>query len=283
MAQTIDLRGLVRPQLVEATKRDENPNIAEFRIQPLERGFGHTLGNAMRRMLLSSLRGAAVWGFRIDGVVHEHQTIAGVVEDFPAGFKLVGQSGARVYALVTPGERQSGLLAVRLRGQTPEEFAPTLRRIATSVDPMLQVSRISALDAMYAEYATGGAQLALVAALVTGSVILLSAAGIHSLMSFAVNQRRREIGIRAALGAPARDILASVLSRAVRQLALGLGLGLVAAVTLDRVAGGELMDGTGLLLVPGTAAIVLVVGLLAAAGRARRGLEVQPIEALRAE
>src|ERR1041384_2972437 len=78
---TIDLRGLVRPQLVEMTKREDNPNIAEFRLQPLERGFGHTLGNSMRRMLLSSLRGAAVWAFRIDGVVHEHQTIAGVVED----------------------------------------------------------------------------------------------------------------------------------------------------------------------------------------------------------
>ncbi|MBX3132711.1 MAG: DNA-directed RNA polymerase subunit alpha [Gemmatimonadaceae bacterium] len=81
MSQTIDLRGLVRPQLVEMTKRDDNANVAEFRLQPLERGFGHTLGNAMRRMLLSSLRGAAVWGFRIDGVLHEHQTIPGVVED----------------------------------------------------------------------------------------------------------------------------------------------------------------------------------------------------------
>lgn len=81
MAQAIDLRGLVRPQLVEMTKRDANPNIAEFRLQPLERGFGHTLGNAMRRMLLSSLRGSAVWGFRIDGVLHEHQTVSGVVED----------------------------------------------------------------------------------------------------------------------------------------------------------------------------------------------------------
>ena len=77
----IDLRGLVRPSLVEMTKRDDNPNAAEFRLQPLERGYGHTLGNAMRRMLLSSLRGSAVWGFRIDGVVHEHQTINGVVED----------------------------------------------------------------------------------------------------------------------------------------------------------------------------------------------------------
>jgi len=78
---TIDLRGLVRPTLVEMTKRDDNPNVAEFRIQPLERGYGHTLGNSMRRMLLSSLRGSAVWAFRIDGVVHEHQTIPGVVED----------------------------------------------------------------------------------------------------------------------------------------------------------------------------------------------------------
>ncbi len=76
MATAIDLRGLVRPQLVEATKREDNPNIAEFRLQPLERGFGHTLGNAMRRLLLSSLRGSAVWGFRIDGVLHEHQTIS---------------------------------------------------------------------------------------------------------------------------------------------------------------------------------------------------------------
>src|SRR5215204_5602022 len=81
MATTIDLRGLVRPALVEMTKREDNPNIAEFRLQPLERGFGHTLGNAMRRMLLSSLRGASVWAFRIDGVLHEHQTIPGVVED----------------------------------------------------------------------------------------------------------------------------------------------------------------------------------------------------------
>jgi len=78
---TIDLTGLVRPQLVEMTKREDDPNAAEFRLQPLERGFGYTLGNGIRRMLLSSLRGAAVWAFRMDGVQHEHQTVPGVVED----------------------------------------------------------------------------------------------------------------------------------------------------------------------------------------------------------
>jgi DNA-directed RNA polymerase subunit alpha len=63
------------------TKREDNPNIAEFRLQPLERGFGYTLGNSLRRLLLSSLPGSAVWGFRLDGVVHEHQTVQGVLED----------------------------------------------------------------------------------------------------------------------------------------------------------------------------------------------------------
>jgi DNA-directed RNA polymerase subunit alpha len=77
----IDLTGLVRPHVVEMTKREDIPHAAEFRLQPLERGYGYTLGNALRRMLLSSLRGAAVWGFRLDGVVHEHQTVPGVVED----------------------------------------------------------------------------------------------------------------------------------------------------------------------------------------------------------
>jgi len=78
---TIDLTGLVRPSVVEMTKREDNPYAAEFRLQPLERGYGYTLGNSLRRMLLSSLRGAAVWAFRLDGVVHEHQTIPAVVED----------------------------------------------------------------------------------------------------------------------------------------------------------------------------------------------------------
>ncbi|RMH11967.1 MAG: DNA-directed RNA polymerase subunit alpha [Gemmatimonadetes bacterium] len=77
----IDLTGLVLPERIEVTETSEDGRSAEFVLEPLERGFGHTLGNSMRRVLLSSLRGAAVWAFRIDGVVHEHQTIQGVVED----------------------------------------------------------------------------------------------------------------------------------------------------------------------------------------------------------
>lgn len=77
----IDLTGLVLPERIEVAEASENGRRAQFVIEPLERGFGHTLGNSVRRVLLSSLRGSAVWAFRIDGVVHEHQTIQGVVED----------------------------------------------------------------------------------------------------------------------------------------------------------------------------------------------------------
>jgi DNA-directed RNA polymerase subunit alpha len=78
----LDLTGLVLPERVEQIEGVEDADrSAQFMIEPLERGFGHTLGNSVRRVLLSSLRGAAVWGFRIDGVLHEHQTIAGVIED----------------------------------------------------------------------------------------------------------------------------------------------------------------------------------------------------------
>jgi DNA-directed RNA polymerase subunit alpha len=77
----IDLTGLVLPERVEAIDSPDDARSVQFVIEPLERGFGHTLGNSVRRVLLSSLRGAAVWAFRVDGVVHEHQTIQGVVED----------------------------------------------------------------------------------------------------------------------------------------------------------------------------------------------------------
>ena len=78
----LDLTGLVLPERIEQIESVEDADrSAQFMVEPLERGFGHTLGNSVRRVLLSSLRGAAVWGFRIDGVLHEHQTISGVIED----------------------------------------------------------------------------------------------------------------------------------------------------------------------------------------------------------
>ena len=59
----------------------EKDNYGKFELEPLERGFGYTIGNALRRVMLSSLPGSAITSVKIDGVLHEFQTIEGVVED----------------------------------------------------------------------------------------------------------------------------------------------------------------------------------------------------------
>src|SRR5579883_999529 len=69
------------PQGAAIEVRERRDNYAKFVIEPLERGFGITLGNALRRVLLSSIPGAAVTYVKIDGVLHEFSTIPGVVED----------------------------------------------------------------------------------------------------------------------------------------------------------------------------------------------------------
>lgn len=66
------------------TEYVENNNFGKFELEPLERGFGTTLGNALRRVMLSSMPGSAIAAVKIDGVMHEFQTIDGVVEDVTA-------------------------------------------------------------------------------------------------------------------------------------------------------------------------------------------------------
>ncbi|MBQ5415375.1 MAG: DNA-directed RNA polymerase subunit alpha [Firmicutes bacterium] len=67
--------------VIEKFLSDEDPCYGKFVVEPLERGYGNTLGNSLRRILLSSLPGAAVTSVRIDGVLHEFSTIPGVKED----------------------------------------------------------------------------------------------------------------------------------------------------------------------------------------------------------
>ena len=69
------------PESIEVEESSYSDTYGKFIVQPLERGFGHTLGNALRRVLLSALPGVAITSIRIDGALHEFSTIPGVVED----------------------------------------------------------------------------------------------------------------------------------------------------------------------------------------------------------
>lgn len=71
------------PKNIEVNELSLTDSYGKFEIQPLERGFGITLGNALRRVLLSSIQGAAIDSIRIDGAHHEFSTLPGVVEDIP--------------------------------------------------------------------------------------------------------------------------------------------------------------------------------------------------------
>jgi DNA-directed RNA polymerase subunit alpha len=71
------------PEKIQLDESTYSPTFGRFIVQPLEKGFGVTIGNAMRRVLLSSLPGFAVTAFKVDGVQHEFSTIPGVVEDVP--------------------------------------------------------------------------------------------------------------------------------------------------------------------------------------------------------
>ena len=67
--------------IYKITEYVENKNYGKFELEPLERGFGTTLGNALRRIMLSSMPGSAIVAVKIDGVMHEFQTMEGIVED----------------------------------------------------------------------------------------------------------------------------------------------------------------------------------------------------------
>ncbi len=74
-------KSLINTDVIEIKNHDNNPFSATVNVEPLERGFGVTIGNALRRVLLSSLQGTAITGMQVQGVLHEFSTIPGVIED----------------------------------------------------------------------------------------------------------------------------------------------------------------------------------------------------------
>ena len=75
------MQGIVKPKRIDFDKKTKTGNYAKFRAGPFERGYGVTVGNSLRRMLLSSLQGAAIIGAKFEGIYHEFSSIPGVMED----------------------------------------------------------------------------------------------------------------------------------------------------------------------------------------------------------
>ena len=230
-------------------------------------GDGNPLGRRVRYI------GAGNTAARESERWHE---IVGVVGDL---FSNARQG--TMYHAAAPGQIHPVSLALRV-GPDTASVAGRLREIITSLDPTLRLDEVRSLDEIYRQHQEGNYLGAFALAGVTLSVLLLSAAGMYALMSFTIKQRRREIGIRSALGAQPHRLLAGIFKRALGQLAAGASCGVVAALLLGRYLPIEEMGGLNVPgILPAAAAFMIVVGLFAAAGPARRGLRVEPTEALR--
>ena len=83
---------------IETIEISDDAKYGKFVVEPLERGYGTTLGNSLRRILLSSLPGAAVTSIQIDGVLHEFSTIEGVVEDVTAIILNIKKMALKIYS-----------------------------------------------------------------------------------------------------------------------------------------------------------------------------------------
>jgi putative ABC transport system permease protein len=218
-----------------------------------------------------------------DVVLDRWYEVVGVAPDFPTIMTMDVERVSRVYHAATPGDLYPVMLAVRVRGNEPSAFANTFREITTAVNPDLQVQDLATADDAMKREQGFMRQVGLVLILVMLSVVVLSAAGIYALMSFTVARRRREIGIRAALGADPTRVLAGIFARALGQLGLGTAVGLAGAFAVDSIIEGAMFQGQGVVIVPSVILFMITVGLLAAIGPARHGLRIQPTEALREE
>ena len=181
-------------------------------------------------------------------------------------------------------------MIVRGRGE-PLTVAPRIREVGTSVDPSLRIETMTRLDQVVNPEIWFFGLWVRVTIGLTAVALLLSLAGIYSVLSYTVARRTREIGVRVALGASARRVITSIFRRPVTQVALGV----VAGITLIALAGIGILNAADfgftrrwptageIAMLLGYAILMLGVCVLACVVPTMRALRVQPTEALRAE
>lgn len=211
--------------------------------------------------------------------------IVGVARDFGLDPDDSGDELPYVFHTASAGTVSPLVMSVRVRGNA-DQLAARLPVIAANVDARLFVRNAQPLDAWVRQRDEGLTMQAGALAAVTLLVLFLSALGIFSLVSVSVSRRTREIGLRTALGANPRQVLAGILSRAMVLMGSGITAGGALLLLFVGEGGGptgrtaeDVALFTGYLGV--TSAVMLAACLLACIGPARRALRITPADALR--
>jgi putative ABC transport system permease protein len=189
-----------------------------------------------------------------------------------------------VYLPLTQAPAAGGSLLVRAEGE-PAALAAAIGAIVRDLDPALPLFGVEPLATTLADSTGQQRFTTIVLGLFAAVALLLAVAGVHGLLSYMVERRTREIGIRMALGADAPAVRALVLTAGARLMLVGLGLGLVGALAVSRVLTALLYGVTP--SDPATlAGVAILLGIVAVAAcyiPARRAARVDPITSLRTD
>lgn len=209
--------------------------------------------------------------------------VIGVVDDVASGWLVSGADHSMVYLPAAIGDGELGQILLRLHEASPRTLS-RLHAICVDIDPgadcapfrlssALRVQRLPFLGASRLASAIGWTSL------------LISCIGLYGLVSYVVVQQRKELGVRLALGAQRSQLIRHVMRGAVRQIALGIALGLPLAIGLSRVIAAltdrlQTVDIGAFVIAP---LLLAAIAVLAAWLPARRSARIAPSEALRAD
>jgi hypothetical protein len=220
--------------------------------------------------------------------------IVGVVEELGMAAYNLRRRVPGLYLPAAPGSAGPVQMLVHVRGGDPLSFAPRFREIATAADPTLRLSDLQRADGVANDALWVLGLWLRMTFVLTAIALLLSLAGIYAVLSFTVARRTREIGVRVALGANRRRLVATIFRRPLTQVCAGIAAGFILVTAAAWFLSGHRPDGAPRATDAGLsieqvavlathAAFMLGVCLLACVVPTWRALRVEPTVAMRAE
>ena len=305
-------RGLVRVQVGGGPRRPDAADLPEARVQTITPGYfdvmrlrlqsGRLLGlldaaGSPRAVVVNetlareAFDGEPPGGRRlIFGSDDEPWTVVGVVADVEYQDLAATESSGEIYVSVDQSDASTTFnlpdpyVSIRAIGD-PVASLPFLREAVADVHPRAPVDDVMTMDARLSAAVEQPRVYSLFVGFFAALALFLAAAGLYGLLSYTVSQRRREIGVRMALGAQRRDILALIVRQGAVLVAGGVIVGLLAAAASTRVLE-SLLFGVTAADAPTFAAaavVLLAAALLACYLPARGATRISPMDALRAE
>jgi len=211
-------------------------------------------------------------------------TIIGVADDV-RGYGLEVKPRSQIYTTVEQNTDNEMTFIVRAETMPTGSLDRAIRPEMKSLDPALPLANFRTMESLLANAVARPRFSSFLLGLFATTALLLTAVGLYGVVAYATTQRTREIGIRIALGASGRNVLALVIRQGMLPALIGLAIGLAGALALTRLLANQLYEvkATDPLTFLCVTAILLLVALAACFLPARRAAKVDPMEALRYE